>query len=218
MSSILFFYEPFLLGLIVIRKPLLFSMCPQSCNWLTFSLKHILFWTYWQELWLSIKKNGIDPILRKNRAQNLHRVHRKDDGRPTQHHRQRQLHTQSPTWVIVAELNKEWAAPTSQNGQHTIKELDNAYTQTPAHEKEDRGAHHCQASTRPTQGSSYSSPTNLEPLRRTPGASRRPERQRPKHHRAKRSDERPPHCRQTPKLKVFWTTRRNVVEMSSPLA
>lgn len=105
-----------------------------------------------------------------------------------------------------------------ETGSTRSKTLDNAYTQTPAHEKEDRGAHHCQASTRPTRGSSYSSLTNLEPLRRTPGASRRPERQRPKHHRAKRSDERPPHCRQTPKLKVFWTTRRNVVEMSSPLA
>jgi hypothetical protein len=63
--------------------------------------------------------------------------------------------------------------------------------------------------------------TSKDPQRRTPRASRRLKRQKPGHHRAKRSDKEPPQHGRTRKLEVFWAApsrRRNNVEKPSPPA
>jgi hypothetical protein len=97
------------------------------------------------------------------------------------------------------------------------KQLDDAYIQTPTQGIRPRRAIVAKPQHTHTRQLRFFT-TSKDPQHRTPGASRRLKRQRPGHHRAKRSDEEPPQHGRTHKLEVFWAApsrRRNDVEKSS---
>jgi hypothetical protein len=102
------------------------------------------------------------------------------------------------------------------------KQRDDAYIQTPTQRIRPRRAIVAKPQHTHTRQLRFFT-TSKDHQRRTLGANRRLKRQRPRHHRAKRSDEEPPQHGQhgrTHKLEVFWAapSRRNDVEKSSPPA